>query len=119
MSDEKYGLIELFLEDGRTIFTLLDTGRIREEDVPDGMHRYSICEGEDVWYGYIAKNVLVNHIADILTLEELPTPKRGLNFCELDDVVLEPHDPEDIQYFDYSVWSEHLTVDEFRNWVKR
>ncbi|MCD8398799.1 MAG: DUF3849 domain-containing protein [Lachnospiraceae bacterium] len=58
---------------------LFDMGRIADEDIPDGLHRYDL-RGSDNDPGIpvtVENHVVVNHAATVLTAYRLPIPERG------------------------------------------
>ena len=83
--DEQLQEIEIFDKPG-----LFSNGRLRDEDVPDGLYRYDL-RGSDYDPGQpilVEKTVIVNHAASILMAEELDLGadgrlelgEEGLNF---------------------------------------
>lgn len=83
--DEQLQEIEIFDKPG-----LFSNGRLRDEDVPEGLHRYDL-RGADYDPGQpilVEKTVIVNHAASILMAEELDLGadgrlelgEEGLNF---------------------------------------
>ena len=83
--DEQLQEIEIFDKPG-----LFSNGRLRDEDVPEGLYRYDLC-GSDYDPGQpilVEKTVIVNHAASVLMAEELDLGadgrlelgEEGLNF---------------------------------------
>ena len=83
--DKQLQEIEIFDKPG-----LFSNGRLRDEDVPEGLYRYDLC-GSDYDPGQpilVEKTVIVNHAASVLMAEELDLGadgrlelgEEGLNF---------------------------------------
>ena len=78
--NEKLQEIEIFDKSG-----LFSNGRLRDEDVPEGLYRYDL-RGSDYDPGQpvtVEKTVVVNHAASVLMAEELDLGAEGrLELCE-------------------------------------
>ena len=62
LTDEKLEVVEVL---GQT--ALFTNGRVTEQELPDGLYRYDLREGENVAFATIERNVAANHAGTILT----------------------------------------------------
>ena len=62
MTDEKLEVVEVL---GQT--ALFTNGRVTEQELPEGLYRYDLREGESIAFATIERNVAVNHAGTILT----------------------------------------------------
>ncbi len=62
---------------------LFTNGRVTEEELPDGLYRYDLREGENLSFATIERNVAVNHAGTILT--KAPLDFGGQEFLIFDD----------------------------------
>ena len=62
LTDEKLEVVEVL---GQT--ALFTNGRVTEQELPDGLYRYDLREGENVAFATIERNVAANHTGTILT----------------------------------------------------
>lgn len=62
MTDEKLEVVEVL---GQT--ALFTNGRVTEQELPEGLYRYDLREGESIAFSTIERNVAVNHAGTILT----------------------------------------------------
>lgn len=62
LTDEKLEVVEVL---GQT--ALFTNGRVTEQELPDGLYRYDLREGENLAFATIERNVAVNHAGTILT----------------------------------------------------
>lgn len=62
LTDEKLEVVEVL---GQT--ALFTNGRVTEQELPDGLYRYDLREGENLSFATIERNVLVDHAGTILT----------------------------------------------------
>ena len=96
-NSERYDLIEIC--DQKALFS---AGRIHDSDVPDGMYRYDLREGDGfttTYFGSIEPNVLCDHAGSIITNEPIDFGTDG--YIEFD------YDTEP------NFLGEQMTVDEF------
>lgn len=64
--NEKFDLIELCGK--KALFT---NGRIRQEDVPQGLYKFDLREGVNIPFGSVEYHVIVNHAGTVLVKEDL------------------------------------------------
>ena len=95
-NSERYELIEICGQKA-----LFSAGRIHDSDVPDGMYRYDLREGDglNTYFGSIEPNVQFDHAGSIITKEPIDFGTDG--FIELD------YDTEP------NFLGEEMTVEEF------
>lgn len=62
LTDEKLEVVEVL---GQT--ALFTNGRVTEQEVPEGLYRYDLREGENLAFATIERNVAVDHSGTILT----------------------------------------------------
>ena len=62
LTDEKLEVVEVL---GQT--ALFTNGRVTEQELPDGLYRYDLREGENLAFATIERNVAANHAGTILT----------------------------------------------------
>lgn len=62
LTDEKLEVVEVL---GQT--ALFTNGRVTEQELPDGLYRYDLREGENLSFATIERNVAANHAGTILT----------------------------------------------------
>lgn len=62
LTDEKLEVVEVL---GQT--ALFTNGRVTEQELPDGLYRYDLREGENLAFATIERNVSANHAGTILT----------------------------------------------------
>lgn len=78
LTDEKLEVVEVL---GQT--ALFANGRVTEQEVPEGLYRYDLREGENISFSSIEKHVLVNHGGTILT--KAPLDFGGQEYFVFDD----------------------------------
>ena len=71
-TDEKLEVVEIL---GQT--ALFSNGRINEAELPEGLYRYDLREGETLYFATVEKNVLVNHAGSLLTKAPLDLGDQG------------------------------------------
>lgn len=59
--------------------------RIQRDSLPEGFHKYSLRDGEDSFFGQVAKNVMVNHAGDFITKSPLELGPDGFKDLGEDD----------------------------------
>ena len=93
---ERYELIDIYGQKA-----LFSAGRIHDSDVPDGMYRYDLREGDglNTYFGSIEPTVLFDHAGSIITKEPIDFGTDG--YIELD------YDTEP------NFLGEEMTVEEF------
>lgn len=62
LTDEKLEVVEVL---GQT--ALFTNGRVTEQELPDGLYRYDLREGENLAFATIERNVAADHAGTILT----------------------------------------------------
>lgn len=80
-STEKFETIELTFKD-KKIPGLVSNLRVKRSSLPEGIYAVGIREGDESFYGQLKNYVWVDHIIDIILLEELELPEYGLNLIE-------------------------------------
>ena len=78
LTDEKLEVVEVL---GQT--ALFTNGRVTERELPDGLYRYDLREGENLAFATIERNVAVNHAGTILT--KAPLDFGGQEYFVFDD----------------------------------
>lgn len=58
---------------------LFTNGRVTEQELPDGLYRYDLREGENVAFATIERNVAANHAGTILTKAPLILAVRNIS----------------------------------------
>lgn len=77
LTDEKLDVVEVL---GQT--ALFTNGRVTEAELPDGLFRYDLVEGESLHFAGIKANALVNHGGTVLL-------KAPLDFCGQEYIVFD------------------------------
>ena len=72
VNDEKYDVVEVL---GQT--ALFSNGRIAPEDLPDGLYKYDLREGDSLPFATVEPNVTVNHAGTIITKEPINFGEQG------------------------------------------
>jgi|GEM_PF-2895362 len=80
-SQEKFETVELIFKD-KKIPGLVSNLRIDRSSLPEGIYAVGIREGDEVFYGQLNNYIWVNHIIDIILLEQLELPEDGLYLIE-------------------------------------
>ena len=62
LTDEKLEVVEVL---GQT--ALFTNGRVTEQELPEGLYRYDLREGENLAFATIERNIAANHAGTILT----------------------------------------------------
>lgn len=78
MTDEKLEVVEVL---GQT--ALFSNGRYTEAEVPDGLYKYELREGESISFATIEKSVAVNHSGTVFT--KAPLDFGGETYFVFDD----------------------------------
>ena len=78
LTDEKLEVVEVL---GQT--ALFTNGRVTEQELPEGLYRYDLREGENLAFATIERNVAVNHAGTILT--KAPLDFGGQEYFVFDD----------------------------------
>lgn len=78
LTDEKLQVVEIL---GQT--ALFTNGRITENELPYGLYKYDLREGENIRFAAIEKNVTVNHSGTVLV--KTPLDFNGYGYYILDD----------------------------------
>ena len=78
MTDEKLEVVEVL---GQT--ALFTNGRVMQKELPDGLYKYDLREGESIAFATIEPNVVVNHAGTIITKEPIIFGEEG--YIEFDD----------------------------------
>lgn len=78
LTDEKLEVVEVL---GQT--ALFTNGRVTEQELPDGLYRYDLREGENLAFATIERNVAANHAGTILT--KAPLDFGGQEYLVFDD----------------------------------
>ena len=78
LTDEKLEVVEIL---GQT--ALFTNGRVTDEELPDGLYKYDLREGENISFATIEKSVTVNHSGTILV--KSPLDFYGQRYLVLDD----------------------------------
>lgn len=124
MINIKFEIVELTTPEGEVIKVLFDGCRIKQEDVPAGLYKYS-ARHDDECCGIpcqICKHVMINHWGDILTDRPLDLGEHGIYLItysevydddgNLIDTVEDPYEPED---WDWNYTGDTATIEEFFN----
>lgn len=72
LTDEKLDVVEIL---GQT--ALFTNGRVTEQELPEGLYRYDLREGEALYFATVEKNVFVNHAGSLLTKAPLDLGDQG------------------------------------------
>lgn len=78
MTDEKLEVVEVL---GQT--ALFTNGRVTQKELPDGLYKYDLREGESITFATVEPSVAVNHAGTIITKEPIIFGEEG--YIELDD----------------------------------
>ena len=78
LTDEKLEVVEVL---GQT--ALFTNGRVTEQELPEGLYRYDLREGENLAFATIEPNVMVNHAGTVLM--KTPLDFDGQEYIVLDD----------------------------------
>lgn len=78
LTDEKLEVVEVL---GQT--ALFTNGRVTEQELPDGLYRYDLREGENLAFATIERNVAANYAGTILT--KAPLDFGGQEYFVFDD----------------------------------
>lgn len=78
MMDEKLEVVEVLGQ--AALFT---NGRVTQKELPDGLYKYDLREGESIAFAAIEPSVAVNHAGTIITKEPIIFGEEG--YIELDD----------------------------------
>ena len=78
MTDEKLEVVEVL---GQT--ALFTNGRVTQKELPDGLYKYDLREGESIAFATIEPSVAVNHAGTIITKEPIIFGEEG--YIEFDD----------------------------------
>lgn len=78
LTDEKLEVVEVL---GQT--ALFTNGRVTEQELPEGLYRYDLREGENLAFATIEPNVMVNHAGTVLM--KAPLDFDGQEYIVLDD----------------------------------
>ena len=96
MTDEKLEVVEVL---GQT--ALFTNGRVTQKELPDGLYKYDLREGESIAFATVEPSVAVNHAGTIITKEPIIFGKEG--YIEFDD----DSSPNFL--------GDHMSVEEFQN----
>jgi hypothetical protein len=96
MTDEKLEVVEVL---GQT--ALFTNGRVTQKELPDGLYKYDLREGESIAFATVEPSVAVNHAGTIITKEPIIFGEEG--YIELDD----DSSPNFL--------GDHMSVEEFQN----
>ena len=96
MTDEKLEVVEVL---GQT--ALFTNGRVTQKELPDGLYKYDLREGESIAFATIEPSVAVNHAGTIITKEPIVFGDDG--YIELDE--------DDAPCFT----GEEMSIEEFLN----
>ena len=66
MTDEKFEVVEVL---GQT--ALFTNGKVTQKELPDGLYKYDLREGETIAFATIEPSVAVNHAGTIITKEPI------------------------------------------------
>lgn len=72
MMDKKLEVVEVL---GQT--ALFTNGRVTQKELPDGLYKYDLREGESLYFATIEPNVVVNHAGTIITKEPIIFGEEG------------------------------------------
>ena len=78
MTDEKLAVVEML---GLT--ALFTNGRVTQKELPDGLYKYDLREGESIAFATIEPNVVANYAGTIITKEPIIFGEEG--YIEFDD----------------------------------
>lgn len=78
MTDEKLEVVEVL---GQT--ALFTNGRVTQKELPEGLYKYDLREGESISFAAIEPSVAVNHAGTIITKEPIIFGEEG--FLEFDE----------------------------------
>ncbi len=78
MTDEKLEVVEVL---GQT--ALFTNGRVTQKELPDGLYKYDLREGESIAFATIEPSVAVNHAGTIIAKEPIIFGEEG--YIEFDD----------------------------------
>lgn len=96
MTDEKLEVVEVL---GQT--ALFTNGRVTQKELPDGLYKYDLREGESIAFATVEPSVAVNHAGTIITKEPIIFGEEG--YIEFDD----DSSPNFL--------GDHMSVEEFLN----
>ena len=96
MTDEKLEVVEVL---GQT--ALFTNGRVTQKELPDGLYKYDLREGESIAFATVEPSVAVNHAGTIITKEPIIFGEEG--YIEFDD----DSSPNFL--------GDHMSVEEFQN----
>lgn len=97
---EKFEVVELILKD-KVLPGLISNLRVERSSVPEGIHVVGVREGDEEFYGQLKGYVWVDHIFDIILLEEIEIPEYGLIYTSKDEGLLE--EEYSLNYLGYSL----------------
>lgn len=72
MTDEKLEVVEVL---GQT--ALFTNGRVTQKELPDGLYKYDLREGESIAFAIVEPSVAVNHAGTIITKEPIIFGEEG------------------------------------------
>lgn len=72
MTDEKFEVVEVLGQTG-----LFTNGRVTQKDLPDGLYKYDIRGGDDLYFATIEPRVVVNHSGTVITKEPIEFGEEG------------------------------------------
>lgn len=96
MTDEKLEVVEVL---GQT--ALFTNGRVTQKELPDGLYKYDLREGESIAFATVEPSVAVNHAGTIITKEPIIFGEEG--YIAFDD----DSSPNFL--------GDHMSVEEFLN----
>ena len=96
MTDEKLEVVEVL---GQT--ALFTNGRVTQKELPDGLYKYDLREGESIAFATVEPSVAVNHAGTIITKEPIIFGEEG--YIEFDD----DSSPNFL--------GDHMSIEEFQN----
>ena len=96
MTDEKLEVVEVL---GQT--ALFTNGRVTQKELPDGLYKYDLREGESIAFATVEPSVAVNHAGTIITKGPIIFGEEG--YIEFDD----DSSPNFL--------GDHMSVEEFQN----
>lgn len=66
LTDEKLDVIEVLGQTG-----LFTNARVTEQELPEGLYKYDLREGEALYFSSIEPNVIVNHVGTVLLKSQI------------------------------------------------
>lgn len=99
-SSEKFEVVELTLKD-KVLSGLISNLRVERSSVPEEVHVVGVREGDEDFYGQLKGYVWVDHIFDIILLEDIEIPEYGLIYTSKDEGLLE--EEYSLNYIGYSL----------------